>query len=333
MQRRKPLKATAGALLLAGALLAPGWIAPAPAGAAVVDVTDATGDTLTDTIEDPIVAPMADIVATSADSRPEGVTLAFRVAQMADPMADRNWLSAFTSATWELDTSGDGKRDYIVDYYRDEETGVLTADLDKAGAGRPADECTAAKPGYSPEAGYTVTVDPKCLGGANAFTYRMSLEYTLDAEDPSADVATDSIPDEGWSSSVAVTLPAGEAPLAIVPPTPSAPPSSAPGASPSGSPAGPEATTSTMVKPIAPQGDRPRSRPTSGASRDAAEASAPAPGASAPAPDLARTGLGDRALRMAWFAVGLGLMGIGLSFANRRPAAKLAEIGRQRLSR
>ena len=326
MERRLRLSFAARALLLAGTMFTPTFFVPALAAAATTaDATDPSGDTVSETVEDPIRAPAADIVATTADSRPEGITLTVRVAEPADPAAAGNWLSSFTSLTWQLDITGDGKRDYVLDYYVDEDTKQLTADLDRSGPAHLPDGCEP-RPGYSRERGYSVVIDPKCLGGADAFTYRVLLEYTTDALDPGADIATDASPGEGWTGPVAITLAAGVTPVAVVVPVDSPPdagpstaarPGSADGEAPTTAPSRPVAATPTSARPVA---------PAKAATRPSASAAQP-DSAAAVSPVLARTGLAERMVRLAGFAVGIGLIGIGLLFANRRPAVRLAGPG------
>jgi hypothetical protein len=322
MNTYRRLGLAAGAAILAGTswLSAVVTLAPA-AGAEIVSATDATGDTVTDTIEDPISVATADIVGTAVDSTPAGITLSFRTAKLVDPVADRNWLSVFTSARWELDTNGDSKRDYVVDYSRDEETQALTADMDKVGPGHPPDDCQPV-PAYRPDAGYSVVILPKCLGEATTLGYRVLVEYTTNAEDPGADVGTDVSPDEGYTGPVPVTLAAGVTPVTLVAPvsTPVAPQQAGGGQAPSTSTTAPASSAPGAATPRPTPGqtvDRPsaRSRPTNPASND----TVPNGTSSVSAPGLARTGLGDRGVRLAAFALGIGLIGIGLLFANRRP--------------
>jgi hypothetical protein len=339
MNTYRRLGRATGAAILAGTSWLGAVVTLAPAaGAEVVSATDAAGDTVTDTIEDPISVANADIVATAADSTPDGITLSFRTAKLVDPAADRNWLSVFTGARWELDTNGDSKRDYVVNYSRDEETQALTADMDKLGPGYPPDDCQPV-PSYRPDAGYSVVILPKCLGGATALGYRVLVEYTTNAEDPGADIGTDVSPDEGFAGPVPIILAAGVTPVTLIPPvsTPVAP-QQASGAAPSTSTTAPVSGAPEAGTPWAAPGKtvtRPsagsRSRPTNAAPNvTAPEGTAPDGTAPASAPGLARTGLGDRAVRMAVFALGIGLMGVGLLFANRRPAVRPIPIGRGR---
>ena len=201
----------------------------------------------------------------------------------------------------------------------DEDTKQLTADLDRSGPAHLPDGCEP-RPGYSRDRGYSVVIDPKCLGGADAFTYRVLMEYTTDAEDSGADIATDTSPGEGWTGPVAVTLAAGVTPVAVISPVntpPDAGPSTTPrpsadGDSPAPAPSRPGAATPTSVRPVAPA-----KAPT----RPSASVADP-DSAAAPSPVLARTGLTERMVRLAGFAAGIGLMGIGLLFANRRPAVR-----------
>ena len=65
MESRLRLGFAALALLVAGTMFTPTFFVPAFAAAATrADATDPSGDTVTETVEDPISTPAADIVAT-----------------------------------------------------------------------------------------------------------------------------------------------------------------------------------------------------------------------------------------------------------------------------
>lgn len=308
-----------GAMLTAAGLFGVVIPASAPAGAAVATVKDVAGDTVTESVEEPISAPRADIVETGAESRPDGITLSFRVNEFADPVTDPNWAGedANSYATWNLDVNGDGKRDFEIEYSIDSETRALAGFLYRFGTTfRPPDGCDPAT-SFSAASGYTVVIDPKCLGNPAAFTYRVAVTYNTNFKEASADVATDVSPDQGWSGPVTVNLPVGVTPGTLPTtsttmrkaPSPEAPTPEGP------TPAQPGATTPTSARPVRPQ----QAASPRGATRP--PSTDPSATLAAPAPDLARTGLGDRTLRMAAFAAGIALIGIGLLVANRRVTA------------
>lgn len=327
MRRRIRVGRPAGADILAAGLLALGLFATVPAAwAAPVTASDPKGDTVVDTVEDPIEAPRGDIVATAAEVRPDGIALSVKVAQPADPMTDPNWASFDSVVTWTLEVSGDGKRDYEVEYLIDEDTKGLSAALDGFGVGRrPADGCDPPA-SYSPDAGYTVVVDPKCIATPASFSYKVEVSYNTDASKDSADVSVDLSPDEGWAGPVEVPggVPGGTpvAPRQAAPNTPSAatPRNTSPSASPTVPGPGPGPATAAPSRPTA----LVKPGAVAGAPRPAAQApgGVPVNPTSAP-PDTALARTGGRAVQLAGFAVGIALIGFGLTFATRRPAHAL----------
>jgi hypothetical protein len=285
------------------------------AGAGPTTATDPGGDTVTETVEDPITVPAADIVATSADVRPEGLVLSLRVAKPADPLVDPNWASFDSTVTWTLDVDGNGKRDFRVDYSVDDETKRLSAELKRYGSGpRPGDEC--ARPSaYGTDAGYAVVVDLTCLGNPAAVSYQVQTSYNTNVTDDSADVAVDHSPDEGWTGPI--SLPGGvpgatPAPSTAQPVTPLGAATPAPAAAPGATPSTPS-PPAAGARGTAPSAARPGAsptRPSTGLAR-----------ANQAGPSLAHTGPA-RAMKLAEFAAGIILIGFGLNFATRRPAAR-----------
>ncbi|HYH48473.1 MAG TPA: hypothetical protein VEG38_02895 [Acidimicrobiia bacterium] len=306
------------------------------AGAAPVGTTDPGGDTVTEAVEEPFDSPPADIVATSAESRPDGIVLSLRVKQLADPLADPNWASEATIVAWTLDVNGDKKRDYVVEYAIDPETRQLAGFMYRTGSGGMIpDSCDEPKVSFNRDAGYTVQLSASCLGNPGALSYRVQTSYDTDNKNDSAETVTDTSPDaDAWTGPVTVALPTGIVPLAVgSPPQPSAP-------------AGVGSTTTTVPPaqsaPQAPA-DTPResqpARSTPSMTSRSARATSGSPQASlepapAPAPALAHTGAPDRMARMAWFAAGIILIGSGILFGNRRPVLQPARVGpRRRISR
>lgn len=312
---------TAGTALVASVTFGVGVLgAAAPAGAAPTSITDPADDTVTEAVEDPIAAPRADILSSTAESGPDGIALGIRLKQVTDPLTDPNWSGdGITSyANWGLDLNGDDRRDFEIEYAVDPETRALVGSLYRIGKGpRPADGCDPI-PSFNPASGHSVRVDPKCLGNPASFRYQVELLYNTDINDDSSEVATDASPDDGWSEPVTVNLPAGVTPgtfpVVVEPQVTDPAPSSAPSsgvptntAPPSRSP---NVSATTPTRPAAAQQAKPGApRPANGSP------DAPAVAASG----LARTGMPDRTLRLAWFAMGIALIGAGLRFANQRP--------------
>lgn len=313
MQTRVRLARLSGATLLAATLwgLAPAGLSPASAvEAAPVSLTDAVGDTLVDPDEKPITAPRADIVSSAARSGPDGITLSARMSQTVDPKTDPNWAgdSLPSYLTWRIDVDGDREDDFEIEYSFEPDEKTLQAFLASSIASfePPADCDPQAR--FSPADGYAVVIDAKCLGNPARFSYQVEVFYNTDARNDEADIASDHSPDDGWAGPVAVTLRHGVTPGTLPPPsqTSTAPRTPASSSTVGTTPSAP----APNAAPVAPQQAAPGPAP----SRTAPVTAAPA------APDLARTGLGDRTLRVTWFAVGVALVGVGLLIGNRRPA-------------
>ncbi len=317
------------ALALGAVVLAAGssslLLAPAPwAGAAtpvVGQVTDEVDDLTAhgETGFEP--GPAADIVGASADYQAGGLTLTIRALKMADPREDRAWQTNETYAEWLLDTNGDGREDFEARYRL--ESGqlggaVYPVDENDEDDVSPAAKCGLQAATFDPATGYTAVVDPKCLGNPPAIGYQASLYYQADPNDENT-LGSDLAPDD-------LTEPLALGSGATVPPAAPAP----------GSDPGPDGSGGST--PVAPLGaTTPTSAPRSGAAPAPCSTSTAAPttaapdvtrpatdpaDSAAPAPGLANTGLSDRTMRMAGFAAGIMLIGIGILFGNRRAAVR-----------
>ena len=176
---------------------------PAGSGPTSITLADKSGDTVGDGTGQPMAQGRADIVRTIADYTAKAIVLTAQVAQPVDPRQDPNWASDSTYLAFDLDTTGDGTPDFEVQYYLD--SGAPMAEVSRAGDTTGASLC-AAEAGYTAD-GYTVAIDPACLGGPTSFTYRATIYYDTDPQNANSDDATDVAPDAGLSPSV--TRPAG----------------------------------------------------------------------------------------------------------------------------
>jgi hypothetical protein len=163
-------------------------------------MTDAAGDTVDHGTTNKVAVPAADSVAASADYRPDGITLTVKVKQPSDPMAGSKWGDA-TYVSWEVDTNHDSKPDYEIQYYVD--SGQLTGDVTRVGAPTTDDPaCDVSSAKYDAAAGYTVALDPKCIGNPAAFSYRVTSYYDTKPGDDNATVGSDVAPDTGFSAPI-----------------------------------------------------------------------------------------------------------------------------------
>jgi hypothetical protein len=240
------------AWLLAPIVLALAFLVSAPmASAAPAVASDPAGDTVTDAADDRIDAPQADIVTTWAETRGDGMALGLRVRQNVDPLFDRNWSSDATFTTWELDITGDGRRDYDVEYSRDGESKELMTVVDGDGADPDCDPGAS----FSADGGYTILLGRKCLAKSGILSYRVTFNYDTDVKDENANVATDASPDQGWTNAYAAPgSTASDRPAApgLSTPAPTSAPASGTTAPPGQSMPGPTATTSASLAPSTP---------------------------------------------------------------------------------
>jgi hypothetical protein len=162
-------------------------------------VTDKTGDTQADGVGTAVVQPQADIVRAQADWSAKALVFAVQVAQPVNPAQDPHWASESTYIQWDLDTNGDGAPDFSVQYYFVPKSGVV-ADVSRAGDTSGTSAC-AAEAGYTAD-GYTVAIDPACLGNPVAVTFRATTYYDPDPANPNGNLSTDTTPDANMSGPV-----------------------------------------------------------------------------------------------------------------------------------
>ena len=161
-------------------------------------VDDATGDTVVDSTHAPQANPRADVVQSRGANTTKGVGLAVKVAQPGDPTKDPTWASDATFVLWEVDTSGDGKPDFQVEYFVD--SGKLFAGVDRVTP-------TGTQPACEAEAGYMndnyiVGIDPGCLGSPASFSYRATFYYATDPSTQNGESISDVSPDGGLSPAI-----------------------------------------------------------------------------------------------------------------------------------
>ena len=172
---------------------------PPAKGPASQTVSDPTGDTTSDGTGNTMAQPQADIVRAQANWSAKAVVFAVQVAQPVNPGQDKNWAGDSTYIDWMLDTNGDGGPDFEVQYFFDPKGG-LVADVSKAGDTSGTSACPA-EAGYTAD-GYTVAIDPACLGNPATVAFRVTTYYDPDPANPNGSLATDTSPDGGYSGPI-----------------------------------------------------------------------------------------------------------------------------------
>jgi hypothetical protein len=172
---------------------------PPAKGPASLVLADKTGDTTADGSGAAMAQPQADIVKAQANWTAKALVFAVQVAQPVNPAQDAHWASASTYIQWDLDTNGDGTPDFAVQYYFDPKGG-LVADVSKAGDTSGQSAC-GGEAGYTAD-GYTVAIDPACLGNPASVMFRATTYYDPDPANANGNLATDVTPDGGLSGPV-----------------------------------------------------------------------------------------------------------------------------------
>lgn len=157
-------------------------------------LADATGDTVVDSSRAPQANARADMVQSRATNTTKGVGFAVKMAEPVDPTRDSTWTSAATFVLWEIDTSGDDKADFEVEYFL--EGGKLFAGVSRVTANGRQAACEA-EAGYMSES-LAVGVDPACLGSPASLSYRATVYYAIAPD--SDESVTDVSPDGGMSA-------------------------------------------------------------------------------------------------------------------------------------
>jgi hypothetical protein len=252
--------------------------------------------------------PRADVTGASVEWAPGWIRMKVQVKQPTDPLKDPAW-SDRSDAEWALDTNNDGQPDFSVEFATHEgELYGAVFDMSK-----PDDKslCDADSAGFSPEDGYVLVVDPKCIGNPKTLGYSVAMFIDTNPKDENAPMATDRVPDQGFKQVAAPGQP-GEAPgrapaSAGTPTAPAVAPPAAPGQA-APKPGGAPAPRAPASSPGAPGPD------TAGG-----DIGAPAPDAAAPAPSSPLASTGSPSTQRAAFGFGIMLLGAGLLLMTRPP--------------
>ena len=245
--------------------------------------------------------PRADITEASLEYAGGWIRMKVQVKNPTDPLKDPAW-SDRSDAEWAIDTNKDGRPDFTAEF-ASEKGELYGAVFDVA---KPDDKslCDADSAAFSPQDGYTLVIDPKCIGNPKSLGYSVAIFFDTNPKDEQAPMATDRVPDQGFKEVVAPGQPAAAA-------------DPAPAGAPVAPNAAPPVTRGPAGAPVpgkAPAPDRSaQAAPgaTSGGSGTAADGTA----AAAPNTLLARTG--SPAKTRALFGIGIMMVGGGLLVMTR----------------
>jgi hypothetical protein len=316
-------------------------------------VLDGVGDVLDTLTSNLSVDPGADITEASVEYAPGWIRMKVKLEAPIDPLRDPRW-SDQSYVEWSFDTSGDGNLDYTVEFAT--EKGELYGAVFDASKPDDPSVCDADSAGFSPQDGYTLVIDPACIGAPKIMGYAVEMLFDTNPNDDKAPMLSDWVPDQGFRPVSAPVQPGEAASAAPIAPAVAAPPAPAPAApdvapiapAPAASKPGPKVAGGPSPRPEAP-GSTPAPRPAApkptaartppagapgsvtppapaehdGARGPSPSVAPPAPGAAA-APLLARTG--STSEQNALLGLGLMLLGVGMLVMTRpsRPAHQLA---------
>jgi hypothetical protein len=264
----------------------------------------------------------ADITGASLEWAPGWIRMKTQLKTATDPLKDPAWSDA-DDIEWAFDTNNDGKVDYTVEFATDK--GQLYGAVFDATKPDTDSVCDADSASFTPEDGYTLVIDPKCIGNPTSLYWAVTTFVSSNPKDANAQVVSDRVPDQGFTAQSAPGQPAPAPPAPPPAPLAGPPPPSAAGPGGTRGPAsvGPKlaAPAPKTAAPAAPgrtaSGTAGSSSPTAGAAPGAPASTAPGGGtATAPAPgNLARTG--STSSRDGLFGLGLMLLGFGVVVMTR----------------
>jgi hypothetical protein len=299
-------------------------VGPSGAGAAdtapplvttVQTVADGVGDVINTVTSGVFDNSRADITSASLEYAPGWIRMKAQLKTPTDPLKDPAWNDG-NDLEWALDTSGDGQPDYTVEFATSK--GELYGAVFDATKPNDKSVCDADSASFTPEDGYTLVIDPKCIGNPKSLGYAATMYFDANPKDDKAPAVSDRVPNDGFQTAVAPGQPAPTPTGAeAAPPAPvtSAPapavakgPAPAPKAGAPGS-AGSSRTASGSPVPGSPAA---AAAPARGAAATAAPAAVP--GAAAPT-NLARTGSASQT--RALLGLGVMLLGAGLLVMTR----------------
>lgn len=166
-----------------------------PAVAAPID--DPKGDQKSERGAKTVNAPKGDIVRADGQKVGNDWVLRYTTAQPVDPRSDPEWGSDNTVTEFLLDTNGDEKADFNIEYGVDE-AGLYAEAFADDGSPNPPTVCQA-KPDFQGGT-YTVTVAASCIKNPGSVRYRVETSIdTNTVTDDGSVVAEDRAPDFGYA--------------------------------------------------------------------------------------------------------------------------------------
>ena len=180
-----------------GAVVAALFVASSGILAVAAPIDDPKGDQKTEKGSKPANAPKGDITRADGQKVGNDWVLRYTTAQPVDPRNDPEWGSDNSVTEWLLDTNGDEKADFTVEYSVDE-TGLYGEVFVDDGSPNPPALCQG-KPDFQGGT-YSVTIPASCIKNPGSVRYRVETSIdTNTVTDDGSIVAEDRAPDFGYA--------------------------------------------------------------------------------------------------------------------------------------
>ncbi|HEV7685737.1 MAG TPA: hypothetical protein VGQ80_04155, partial [Acidimicrobiia bacterium] len=159
-------------------------LAVGPSGAGAADtaplvttlqtVVDGVGDVINTVTSGVFDNSRADITSASLEYAPGWIRMKAQLKTPTDPLKDPTWNDG-NDLEWALDTNGDGQPDYTVEFATNK--GELYGAVFDATKPSEKSVCDADSASFSPQDGYTLVIDPKCIGNPKSLGYAATMYF------------------------------------------------------------------------------------------------------------------------------------------------------------
>jgi hypothetical protein len=174
-------------------------------GNSIKTTTDPTGDTVEEQSSIKMTEPHGDAVETIGEYGVDGLSLKLKVADPVKPKADNDWQYPGTGVGWQIDTNGDFKPEFAIEYGLDK--GKIYADVFKNGAQDPVCQGTA----DFADQYYRVVLDRNCIDSPDSIYFKATVIYAHSAN-VNDDQSVDNVPDVSFAGPIVFPTDPGPAP-------------------------------------------------------------------------------------------------------------------------
>ena len=199
-------------------------------------VQDARGDVKADT-GGALAEARADVIEAGAAFSGDQIVFRLKTVEPSNPKTDPGWASGDSAVAWAVDTTGDTREEFQIEYGLDPESKAVYADVYRAfGAADAAPLCAAAAQFASGV--YSMSVPAGCMGSPDHVQYAALMLYTRNPADANSPQGEDRIPD-GSGNFAGPVHKGGTAPAPAPKPAPKPAPTPTPAPAPAPEPTPP----------------------------------------------------------------------------------------------